>query len=513
MTNSLQAGVSRRWFLGAMGSAGAFAGCRAIPFSCGDRPLLRFGVVSDVHVRLADNGETLDEGYDTSTFEKTLAYYRDMGVDAVVIAGDMADTGLFGELKAVAAAWFKVFPNDRAPDGRKVERVFVYGNHDAYGLRMGDRVYKSESDLRREALEVDPQRTWDACFHEEWKQFFVKNVKGFDFYCSHWTPGIWCNGFAEVGCSGCWEVFREKMRAADLSKPFFYVQHPHPRDTVYGKGAWGADDGSASDLLSSFPQAVAFSGHSHEPLSNERAMWRGSFTSVATGSLRYLSAGALWNRIRTNGYENGGCNFYLPGVVRADRPKYIAKYDAPKMMPVETSCFDIRVGQLVSVYEDRIEFAKREFVSGLDIGAPWIVERPARPRAMHSFAKEAVPAQFPAGATLTAVRTKAATRGMEQKGGLEVASSEQPALKLKFPAATEGGCVAEYEISAASASGDRWTTRVCAISGLYPRSHANFSKGVVATVPFADIPAGAKSVCVTPLDSFGNRGRPLTASL
>ena len=37
------------------------------------------------------------------------------------------------ELEAVAEAWYRVFPNDRAPDGRTVEKVFVYGNHDWQG--------------------------------------------------------------------------------------------------------------------------------------------------------------------------------------------------------------------------------------------------------------------------------------------------------------------------------------------------------------------------------------------
>lgn len=89
-----------------------------------------------------------------------------------------------------------------------------------------------------------------------------------------------------------------------------------------------------------------------------------------------LSASALWNRIHTPGYENGICNYYMPGVEKKDRPAYIAKYDAPKTMPQELVRPDICVGQLVSVYGDRIEFAKREFVSGLPLGDDWVVALP-----------------------------------------------------------------------------------------------------------------------------------------
>ena len=374
-------------------------------------PLLKFGVVSDVHVRLAADGRSLAAGYETDTLEKTFAYFRDQGVDAVMIAGDMADLGLTRELKAVADAWFKVFPNDRAPDGRTVERLFVLGNHDAFGLRNGARIFKDADVLRREAIQADPQKAWDECFHEEWRPYYVKNVKGFDFFCAHWQPGVWCNGVAETGCAGCAEAFRSLMAKCDPAKPFFYVQHPHPRDTVYGKCAWGVDDGSATRLLAAFPQAIAFSGHSHEPLTNEKSIWRGAFTSVATGSLRYLAAGALWNLERTAGYENGTSNVYLPGGVRReDRPAFYAAYDAPKMMPVETNRPDIRVGQVVSVYADRVKFAKREFVSGLQLADDWIVELPAKPRSFVSLARAAKPAEFPSGAALSVARRPEAER-------------------------------------------------------------------------------------------------------
>ena len=506
--------LSRRGFLGGMAAFGAMAGCRSglLDAEGGDRPLLRFGVVSDVHVRLALGGGSLAPGYNTDTLEQTFAYFRDCGVDAVMIAGDMADKGLVGELKAVADTWYRVFPGDRAPDGRRVERLFVFGNHDAFGLRNGKSVFPDDATVRREAIEADPKRAWDVCFHEEWKPYYVKNVKGFDFFCAHWQPGIWCNGIAETGCVGCADAFGALMARCDPNRPFFYVQHPHPRDTVYGKCAWGVDDGTSTRLLSQFPQAVAFSGHSHEPLTNEKSIWRGAFTSVATGSLRYLSAHPVWNFARTAGYENGGCNYYLPGVKREDRAKYIVKYDAPKMMPSELSRPDIRVGQVVSVYEDRIVFAKREFVSGLPMGEDWVVERPAKPMSFSARAAAARPAEFPAGSGLKVVRTTAKTRGYKGRGK-NVPVETKAALKLAFPAATVGGQVAEYEISAVGTGGERYDTRICAVGGLYPRRHKNFAQTVTATIPADALPVGAETLSVVPLDSFGTRGRALSARL
>jgi hypothetical protein len=74
----------------------------------------------------------------------------------------------------------------------------------------------------------------------------------------------------------------------DPSLPFFYVQHPHLKDTCYGPWAWGHDAGITTKTLSAYPNAIAFSGHSHYSLTDERTIWQGAFTSVGTGSFRAM---------------------------------------------------------------------------------------------------------------------------------------------------------------------------------------------------------------------------------
>ena len=509
--------LSRRGFIGGFAALGAFAGCRTGFFTAGgEKPLLRFGVVSDVHVRLALGGGFLHPDYDTETLEKAFKFFRDSGVDAVMIAGDMADSGVVGELKAVADTWFRVFPDDKAPDGRKVERLFVFGNHDAYPGSRGKQVFTDEKELARNAILTDPKRAWDDCFHEEWKPYFTKNVNGFDFFCSHWQPShdpaFRCHGFAEKGSVGCADAFGGLMARSDPDRPFFYVQHSHPLDTVYDGGAWGADDGTATRLLSRFPNAVSFSGHSHSSLMNDKSIWRGAFTSVATGSLRYLYGGSEWNMVHTEGYENGACNVYIPGLVAGGKQTLSAMYDAQKMMSSELSRYDIRVGQLVSVYDDRIVFEKREFVSGLGLGEDWVVERPAKPRSFYVRAREQKPAEFPVGAELSVGRTTAKTRGYSS-GDVKVKAKERPALRFAFPAATVGGKVMRYRISGGNVGGTVRSKYICAVGGLYPRAHKNYARDVEALIPLDAFPEGATAFCVTPLDSFDNAGRPLVASL
>ena len=71
-------------------------------------------------------------------FERALEFFRDRKADGVIIAGDMADRGLVDQLELVGKAWFKVFPENRRPDGQPIEKLFVYGNHDVQGHGYGD---------------------------------------------------------------------------------------------------------------------------------------------------------------------------------------------------------------------------------------------------------------------------------------------------------------------------------------------------------------------------------------
>ena len=131
--------TTRREFL--RFSAGGFAAswamfhARALAEAAVPRPPLRLGVVSDTHIR--NNGKTANNyvGGTTGTFRAALEYFRDKRVDAVVIAGDMADTGKIAELMRVGQTWQEVFPDCKGLDGARVEPVFVYGNHDRYAWK------------------------------------------------------------------------------------------------------------------------------------------------------------------------------------------------------------------------------------------------------------------------------------------------------------------------------------------------------------------------------------------
>ncbi len=80
---------NRRDFLKGMAVTAAFSPFGGMKLFAADgddgkTPNLRFGVVSDVHITVAHNVET---------WEKTIQWFKEQDVDAVLVAGDIADRG------------------------------------------------------------------------------------------------------------------------------------------------------------------------------------------------------------------------------------------------------------------------------------------------------------------------------------------------------------------------------------------------------------------------------------
>lgn len=318
--------INRRSFL--LGtSALAFSGCVTgnAKTACDPKALrLKFGVLSDIHIT---------DWASTEIFRKTLRYFRSQDVDAVLIAGDMADHGLISQLENVAKAWFEVFPNDRGLNDKHVERLFVYGNHDAEGLcyRDGDmdKAFKAMGITYEEAekqtmFKLGMAKCWEQCFHEPYSQIYMKSVKGYKFIGGHWDNdrGDW------KGMHDLEDWFAKHSAEIPTDRPFFYFQHGSPMGTVYGHESWGDDWGMSTRCLAQYPNAVAFSGHSHRPLTDERSYWREEFTSIGTSTLSYV----------------------CPPPGRENFPDYRTNLDC-------------RQGQIVSVFDDRLEILRRDFIN------------------------------------------------------------------------------------------------------------------------------------------------------
>lgn len=487
--------VSRRWFIAGLASAGIagrfLTASGAAKFFSG-KPLLTVGILSDIHVRLLKNRKF--EGLET--FIRTLEAFRDRGVDAVQISGDLADHGLIEELNAIADAWEKVFPGGKAPDGRKVERLFVFGNHDWEGFNYGSAGKKLFGEkFFDHALRKDYPGAWERIFGEEYSPVWRKEVKGYTFVGGHWNADK-CRAKNERGVPQAAGWFAENGKTIDPSKPFFYIQHPHPKDTCYGSWAWGHDDGALGAELSKLPNAVVFSGHSHYTVADERSVWQGAFTSIGAASLKYA---AREYKAGPFGYENAGA-------FGADKNKKW-QYDAVKVMPHVGDTSDGSQGLLMKVYSSAIVLERAIMPSFESLGEDWVIPLPVVDPKPFAFANrlKTVPApQFPAGAALKVARKKGMTRGKKQ---VDVFELEAPPAN-----GAKNARVFEYAIKVTAPDGKMAERRVIAPGYYLPKGSAKALLPVVCKLNAAVLPKSDRlRFEIFPASSTGRRGKALVA--
>ena len=488
--------ISRRWFIGGAASLGAFQGCRFVesPFGRGGVARLRFGVISDIHI-IAENTDRTHQG-NTRTLKRTFRWFDAQGADGVVIAGDMADAGLISQLQCVADAWNDVFPGNRSKlDGRPVEKLFVYGNHDWEGFNYDYSVFGAPSgSLPADRIRtVGMKKAWEEVFEEEYAPIYKKEIKGYSFIGAHWDGS---NGSGWGAGPDVAPFFAAHGRELDPSLPFFYYQHPHPKDTCYGSWAWGHDAGRSTKVLSDYANAIAFSGHSHYSLLDERTLWQGAFTSVGTGSLRY--AGEPYNEFLAEG-----------GLENTEGPDKNRKGSTGKLMG-RVKSGEGRNGMLFSVYDDHITVTRRDFMWDLDLGPDWVMPLPvaeSRPFAFAEHAKKFAAPEFAAGAKIAVERAKHSTG---KKGDKD--AKEYDVFRITVPTAVQtfANRAFRYDVCVEAKDGSL-ALRRRVLSPDYHLPLEKAAKDFVLPMPVDDLPKdGEFRFSVVAINCFGKAGRPLS---
>ena len=473
--------IDRREFVKTLAAGGALAGLpRAF---AAEGPRLRLGVLSDIHASVpecAAQDEHAGECLRTpEVFERALRYFRERGVDAVVIAGDLTEFGLLPELRCLADVWKRVFPDDRGADGGKVERLFILGNHDATAWRrMSGWTGKAwEGAALKERWEMsiarDPAAAWRECFGIDYAPILVREVKGVKFVLASWSPyrlgEPYRRGGAEVpGIGAFYAAHRGELSGCGS---FFHVQHAHPKGTClpFTHG----DDGGTTAALSSFPCAIALSGHAHQPLTDERNIWQGSFTSIGTSTL--ITAGG-------RGYRENGAPF-----VRG----------ASKLTPMPyLDTHECKHGMYMRLYGDRLEIERRDFIWGASVGPDWIVPLDgSRAFAFEPRRQASRPPEFPAGARPT----------VEWRDGSEKASR---VLEVSVPAADAGGRVYEYEVRAVFLADDYERVAVSkrVLASDYHLPESRVGRRTQAWFAESELPSGRYRFEAVPVNCFGRCG-------
>ena len=448
--------VSRRFFLGGLFGSVALAGCKSAPVAALPQPKLRLGLLSDLHL-CSEDGDFNKFG-DATMFRKALEWFRDQGVDGVVIAGDMADNGMTAQLRKVAQAWNRVFPDDKAPDGRHVEKLFVYGNHDLEGWCYDgyDKRFFDKESFERGKIGADPAKAWETVFKEPYSPIWMKTVKGYQVIGAHWVNGKW------EGVAGLEKWFEEHASEIDRGKPFFFIQHAHPKDTCFGPNAWGHDAGYSTRALSAYPNAVAFSGHAHCTATDDRFIWQGAFTSIGLGSLRY-------------GSEDDVTNLFGKDVKTLNSERH----------------WKTRQGMLLEVYDGEMVLSCRDFVRREQLREPVVIPLPvaeAKPFAFETRLKESVAPRWPKDAAVTAVK-------------------EGDAWKLSFPAARGRERVLAYEVTVTLPNGSKFTR--IAIQPGFDLARHRAAKTVEVAVPAAEVAGDDPKFSVVPVNCYGKRGKAI----
>ena len=482
--------VSRRGFVGSALAFGAWGGCmgeaslscgalngRACPVG-GPPPNMRFGVMSDVHIGGKPNAP--------ETAEKVLRWFASENVDAVLCPGDIAHSGLIGELERFAAVWHKVFPGGRAPDGRKVELMISTGNHDvdAWGGRWNS--YTEEQMLaQRFCYKENAEKTWQRLFGQKWEIIWRREVKGYTFIGSQWSslkPPIE-------------KYMKEHAQEFASAKPFFYCQHEHPRGTCHGSYSMGNDRGESVRALSPFPNAVAITGHSHCAISDERTVWQGTFTSIGAGCI-----------------HEGAGGFNYDNVTASWHPSYRKKLMASMADPHPWGG-DAKGGgcELVEVYDDHLVVHRRSVAFGRPIGPAFVVPLPARKDGPFDFARRAAVQVAPQFATDATVTARFCPNGHALEG---VSFKGKPCIYVSFSRAktVEGARVFDYTVEACAEGWKPVARKIVAAGFAYPEECADLPGECLFTPE--ELPSGKPvRFTVTPRDCFGRAGRSLVKEI
>ena len=404
--------MNRREFLFSAGAVTMLSGCRS--FEIFGAPEMKFGVVSDIHVTTPKS---------TRMFERALRYFRRRGVDAVMLPGDITDWGLKSGCRYVKETWDKVFA------GTDVVPLFCTGNHDFDGWAYGDMTMEMHANGYSEADRCNKQgmaKAWEEIFGEPYANVRCRTVKGYSFVSGEYY------GFEDLK-----DWLAKNGAGLKGDRPFFYFQHVPIQGTTSDSFGW-SDGGKVKPLLSAYPNCIAFTGHEHRPFIDERSIWQGEFTAVATPSLSY----ACWPK----GHENGEG----PRSGRWEPDKNTGKMPTIQAMTNVPARRDLRGGQgyVVNVWSDRVAIERWD-LEELECDMPdWVVPLPAcreRPFDEQTRAAVAPVPEFPSGAELDFE-----TRNTENRSGRWTI-----VMNCEFPTAVVpgGGRVFDYEIRAVPSDG------------------------------------------------------------
>ena len=505
---SSKQGVSRLDFLrGGAASLGfvAFGGWRLFAAPPGwkpsGKPNLVFGVISDTHLRTTANGKYSKGYWSDRWVVAALKHFSEQNVDAVVHLGDMAHLGQVEEMEFHRTAWEKVFPCDIAPDGHKVVRLFITGNHDIDGSKYGigelvKKIHPDEEERKKHLLCTDIAANWERIWGEKYEPIWHKTVKGYHFFGRNW-------GVAEARTARAVKaVMGEGSPCPTDVRPFFHLSHSRPH-------------ASLNKALLPYPNAVGFFGHWH-------------------------CSAANWNRIYM---LSAGPTIQCPACCpQANNCLSNEPYPWLKVVPEGAEAAGkSRQGYVVRVYDDMLVIERREFSKGGSLGADWVMPfnwgtgNGERGTAKHPFSKDELKKvigepQFREGAKLIVEDVSTGLTGLTGLSGAKPQTSENlvnpvnpvqenstsPQLRVRIPLAdgNPNSRVYAYEVVVVGDEGaPKLHKAVYAVGVNMGIGHEPNGGVTTLEISKSELPPGKTlTFAVRPLTSLGTSGKPIATT-
>jgi len=423
-----------------------------------DGARLVFGVISDTHLRTDYTGLKAARSFPHKYLLSAFKYFHDQNVDAVVHCGDAAHRGQIRELEFHAEAWNKFFPKDLAPDGHKVEKLFVTGNHEIDGWRYGtdvgfkvERVFKDPEERARRILATDIASSWERVWGEKYSPVWHKEVKGYHFFGRHY-------GVKELEIARLVGACAKNPGFRDGKKPFFVLSHIRPHAAL-------------NRAMSRYPEAISLFGHWHRSASN----WNVIFNWSGSVAIQVPACA-------TNGKLPYAGDEYISK----------AKLEGGEAENIGHS----RQGYVFRLYDDMMVIERREFGEGGSLGANWVMPF-GQGTGKNPFSKEELKKvigepQFRAGAKLEIIQCG------DNDFGIKIPLADgNPKSRVYAYEVEVNGVLRKASYAAGGNMGIGHETNGGITTVLIPKSELPECESLM--------------VAVTPLSSLGTRGRPIVA--
>jgi hypothetical protein len=377
-------------------------------------------------------------------------------------------------MQAHADAWNRAFPNNRAPAGHEVVKLFVVGNHELQGSTYGGKgmfvrlLYPDPEERARHVLASDMAGNWERIWGEKYEPVWHKVVKGFHFFGMQW--GVDDKVMADLvdGTIGC-----------EPPRPFFVLRHDYPSRALRAR-------------MKRHPNAVGFFGHLHYSITNWRKI-------CFDGSMPWLQVPSL----HSHGY---------PGLREGD--PWLTKLKIEGMEAAGS--VRARQGMVVRIYDDMMVVERREFGEGGSLGADWVMpfgKYKPHPFSLDELKKVIGEPQFRAGAKLEVFLDKIENAANHNPVNPIPKDSASLRLCVKIPLADGNPDSRVYAYEVAVAGDEQKLHKAVYAAGCNMGIGHEPNGGVTElAIPKSDLPPGnALTISVCPITSLGTRGNPLAA--